>query len=563
MVGERLVPVRRSSNRADRSFVRWAVGSYLIATAALVAVSLRRTGGHFIYLTDDPAIHLSVANNIAFHGTWGVVPDHFQSASSAPLWTLMLAAYLRIVPFATDLAPFFLNLAAGICLLVILGSNQKVLRPSRHRPLDAIAVVILVVVILLLPALAVLGMEHTLHMALVLGTVILFHKRALGEPSLGARWLPYALLAVATLVRFETMFVAAGIGLAFLALTLPGWNKRERRPSVLENLRPAVLAGAVSLGTFAVFATINRAMGQGWLPNSVLAKSQVTNGTGRLSAANILNRFTADPVLAVVVGACIGAVLLAWRTPVARFVFPAITVSIATALHVVFADVGWYDRYEAYLIALGVYALLVLAEEALPATRRPPARAFAVPALVMALLIFSATKVSLTVDVPKAVSDTYEQRYQAGRFLARYYQDQPVATGELGYISLAHRGPVTDLFGLGDYDVVQQRRRDSQKSPSSYWDQLARDRGFKVVAVYPETLLFNTPENWILVGDWTLNRSTVTAFDRTFQFWATTPEQVRPLEAQLREFQKTAPPGVQLHINELAEYRADKESQGG
>ena len=58
--------------------------------------------------------------------------------------------------------------------------TRSVLRPSRHRPLDAVAVVILVVVILFLPALTVLGMEHTLHMTLVLGTVILFHKRALG-----------------------------------------------------------------------------------------------------------------------------------------------------------------------------------------------------------------------------------------------------------------------------------------------------------------------------------------------------------------------------------------------
>src|SRR5262245_57402175 len=125
---ERTEPAAAPSKRTDRSFVRWAVGSYLIATAALVAFSLRRTNGHFVYLTDDPAIHLSVANNVAFHGTWGVVPGHFQSASSAPLWTLVLAAYLRVLPFGTDLAPFFLNLAAGICLLVILGSNQKVLR---------------------------------------------------------------------------------------------------------------------------------------------------------------------------------------------------------------------------------------------------------------------------------------------------------------------------------------------------------------------------------------------------------------------------------------------------
>ena len=57
---------------------------------------------------------------------------------------------------------------------------------------------------------------------------------------------------------------------------------------------------------------------------------------------------------------------------------------------------------------------------------------------LVALLLCS-TKISLTVEVRKAVADTYQQRYQAARFLAEYYDGEPVATTELGYISLLTR----------------------------------------------------------------------------------------------------------------------------
>jgi hypothetical protein len=174
---------------------------------------------------------------------------------------------------------------------------------------------------------------------------------------------------------------------------------------------------------------------------------------------------------------------------------------------------------------------------------------------VLALLL-CVTKVDLTLNVPRAVDDTYQQRYQAGKFLGEYYDGQPVATGELGYVSLEHDGPLTDLLGLGDYEVLQERRRTHQHPGKDYWAQLAKDRGFKVAAVYPTTLFFDTPDDWVLVGEWHMNRGTITALEPTFQFWATTPEEVAPLEQHLREFESKMPAGSTLAINELAEFRA-------
>jgi hypothetical protein len=184
---------------------------------------------------------------------------------------------------------------------------------------------------------------------------------------------------------------------------------------------------------------------------------------------------------------------------------------------------------------------------------------------VLPLLLLANTKISLTVEVPRAVDDTYEQRYQAARFLQRYYDGQPVGTGELGYISLLHDGPITDFYGLGDHEVLVARRRIRDRAGrTAYWDDLVQRRGVRVVAIYPTNLLYEVPERWILVGTWTLPREPFTAYDEHFQFYATDPEEVAPLTAHLQEFAPELPDEVAFEINDLAGYRADVQmAEGG
>lgn len=548
-----------------KPFLLWGGSAYLVVTALLFAASLHRTGGRVVYLIDDPAIHLSLAGNLAHHGTWGVVPHHFQSASSSPLWSVLLAGYILVasglrsigIPLADNIGPLLLNLAAGLWVIAIVAGQQRVFLPSRRRPLDALAVVVLVVFVLFLPAITLLGMEHTLQTALVLSAVVLFSRKAKGQALGWPRWLPYVLLGLATLVRFETLFVAAGLGVALLAQCLPGWRDADG-PSVARQLRRAIGVGLAAALPFVAFAVFNRAMGQGWLPNSVLAKGQGVSGSSgsTFGMVTILNRLTSDPLLGAMVVVTAAALVISWGQR-RRYVFPAIVFLVATLGHVTLAQVGWFERYQAYLIALGVLTMLAIADETVPSARRAPARAYLVPCLTVLALLLCITKVDLTIRVPDAVDDTYLQRYQAGQFLGRYYDGEPVATGELGYVSLEHEGPLTDLFGLGDYDVLQARRATEQHPGKEYWAQLAEDRGFRVAAVYPTTLLFDTPDDWILVGEWHLSSRIITAAEPTFQFWATTPEEVAPLQQHLRDFEPDLPAGSTLTLNPLAEYRAD------
>lgn len=552
-------PPSSGESRLDRQFFRWSVGCYLVVTGVIVALTMHRLGGRWVYVLDDPAIHLSVAQNLLHHGTWGVEAGHYQSASSSPMWTVVLAVLLAPFGRIREALPLLCNLVVGVALLKVLSKLAPPFRPSWKHPIQVLGVLFLVTFVLFLPGLAVVGMEHTLHAFLVLATVVLFGRRRRGE-RWGPRWLPYLLLGLAVLTRFETVFVAAGLGVGVLA-GMGGQYAVEGDPDVSPRRRITTVAliGVSSGVPLGAYALVNHAMGQGLLPNSVLYKSQVTGADGASTSLEaIIGRFFQDPLLPVLWLAAMLYLLLCEKDRNAS-VLSASVLAIAIPLHVTLAKVGWYERYQSYLVILGVAFLFAVARERLPASARAVRQAHRPAAISLAVLLvavpFVHYKINWTFNSPASSVDMYRQHYLAGEFLARYYDGKPVATGELGYISLFHDGPVTDLYGLGDYQVL--RYRQEKRDPRVYLPALARERGFNVAAVYPVTMGYLVPPNWILVGTWvTPEGHLFTSIDRRFQFWATTPDEVAPLRAHLQEFAKELPPGEHLELDGLAEYRA-------
>jgi hypothetical protein len=534
-----------------RSFFAIGFGAVLVAVALALVAVLARTDGTLVYVVDDPAIHLSMATTLAEDGTWGVHAGEFQSASSSPLWTLLCAALVKLVPGEGSWLPLVLNLVAAGVLLALFARSQTLLRPER-RWLDRVVLVVLVLVVLFLPGLVFVGMEHVAHMALAVALVWLFAGREEQRP-VGPAWLPYVLLAAGALVRFETLFLAAALGTGVVARQLlPGWRDGPARLGAA--LRTAVAIGLSAGVPVALFGVFNKAMGQGWLPNSVLAKSTATDGAGSsVSGWDTLEALARDPFVLVTWLLAVAYLVWAWRA--ARHpgtVVAAVTVVVTAALHAALASFGWYDRYQGYLVALGLWFTLRAAAEVVPAGQR--GRAVLVLGIVG--VVACPVKAQLLLDVPLAADNTYRQRYQAAQFLAEYYDGVPIATGELGYISLEHDGPIVDLLGLGNYDALQARRNGTDTP--EFWGELTERNGVQVAAVYPTTLFFKTPADWVLVGEWTLGQRNVTAFEDNFQFWATDPDGVAPLREHLLAYESRLPDGVELQLNELADLTAER-----
>ena len=93
----------RSSAPADvmvnrRATFVTAVAALAVMTLLMFGVTLLLTHGTLTYIIDDAYIHLTMARNVAFHGTWGMVPGEFESSSSSPGWVLFIGGLMRAVP---------------------------------------------------------------------------------------------------------------------------------------------------------------------------------------------------------------------------------------------------------------------------------------------------------------------------------------------------------------------------------------------------------------------------------------------------------------------------------
>ena len=211
-------PSRRAAPEArpaaDRSFLRWGLALPRHRGRAGRA-TVWWLGGDLAYVLDDPAIHLSVADRLARDGTWGVVPGHFESASSSPLWTVLVGrgAYWSLARSTSGCRWCSTWPPAWRSSRSWPQARAWSARPPPAR--DALATVVLVTVVLFLPGLAVVGMEHTVHVALVLAAVLGVHRWAL-EPPVRSPAVDLPPCALAALTRFETAFVAVGLAVALV-----------------------------------------------------------------------------------------------------------------------------------------------------------------------------------------------------------------------------------------------------------------------------------------------------------------------------------------------------------
>src|SRR5205814_6441152 len=89
------------------------------ALLLLYAAILRGTHGGFVYVLDDPYIHMAMAKHFATVGVWGITPYAFSSSSSSLLWTLLLAGVYRLGG-VFELAPLVMTAAAASLLLAAL-----------------------------------------------------------------------------------------------------------------------------------------------------------------------------------------------------------------------------------------------------------------------------------------------------------------------------------------------------------------------------------------------------------------------------------------------------------
>jgi hypothetical protein len=530
--------------RARRAFFVVGAASALAVTAVLLIVSLVRNDGHLLYVIDDAGIHLSLAHQLATHATWGPYAGHYASASSSPGWTMLLAGLSLGHTGLLQILPVALNVAAGLWIIWLFARHQDYLLPAGRRWAGYLLVAVLPVVLWFLPGLAMVGMEHALHAALVVQALVLLAGLQTGRLTLRRCWPFLAIVSLASLVRYESAFLAAGCaaGLVLATTSRFGSEATRTRGRLRASLGLAALTVAAAALPIAIFGFVNRAFGEGFLPNSVTAKALVGKGTAPLvpSIDATMRALQQDGMVLVPTLAAAAYLIWAW------FGGPRANVAIATAflvtavLHASYANFHYFERYQAYLVIAGSFVLLRLASEVVPRARKPAALAFA----LVVVVALSTARVIATYDAPLGTSNTYRQRYQLARFFAAYYQGRAIGTGELGYPSLLHHGPIVDPLGLGTHPFLVEMQR-YREPRAAFVDAYFRRYDVQAIAIYPGNALgFELPKSWILVGEWRLDERNVSGFEKVLAFYARDERMARELDRNLRAFAHRLPSHV-------------------
>ncbi len=506
------------------------VALLLLVTWLSASAGMELTGGQFSYCLDDAYIHLAIAKNLALHHVWGATRFEFSSASSSPLWTLLLTLGTIVMRAPREWLPFAFALPCAAAVVAI--SSRRWMRGPDFPRRAMLCFLLAAALVLLapLPALVLSGMEHPLQIALVIAyafeleAVLLEHERTL---------VPLALLgALASACRYESLMLIAPASLLLLA--------RGR-------LRAALVGGGAGLLPAIAFGLFSIAHGSEALPNSVLLKA------GAPHLLRGLQTLRSAPHLVAALIALAGVVALLHRVGTAKALAlrdVCAAVCAALLLHVQFARVGWFFRYEAWLLALAIAlvgaAALDHAEELriyFARTRFVPIAAFL--ALVALLVAPSARAARALRDTPRAMRNIVDQQRQVGLFLGAL-PGRSLALNDIGCAAYFADVRILDLAGLASIDVARAIRA-HDVSPERL-DGLIRGHGVEFALLHEKLFHAALPRAWVLVARWRAPDNYLLGED-TVSLFAADAQRAAELRAHVVQFLPQLPGEDDVWLN--------------
>lgn len=491
----------------------------------------RMTGkshGQFVFPLDDTYITMALAKNFALRGGWSLAHHTFQSATSTPAFLLLLAGLYRIVGPSVWSAV----LLSWIFGLAVIGLAYRMLQGVRPAVLSL--ALLCIVLFAPLPALGLLGMEHTLHLALI----FLFLPAVGGAIAARANptWLLLVVTAVMVATRYESLFMVAFAGLFFLL-------QRQFRAGIA-----LWVAGATPVALYGLISILH---GCYWLPHTISLKGYSAQ---RVSAMPIelgihfLSCLSRAPYLAIALVILIVLLLLPQVREDSRVRSILGIVAGAIFLHALLAEVGWVYRYEAYLVASSIAAITIGFTN-----RARPKWAILAVTCVGALGAFQLAERAWDAEtsLPLRSAAVYFQQLQMARLLAGFEPGSPVAANDVGAINFFADIRCTDLVGLADKEIFWLKRR--KRYTTDALSEIAARQHVELAMVYDPW--FNDTAHYgqgpTLPGSWTRLQQWVTPYGQyvggaVVTFYSVDPADAARLSTALQNFDQSLPKEVHV-----------------
>lgn len=481
-------------------------------------------GLHFSFPMDDPYIHLSMGRNLAYHGNWGPMANVFNSSSSSILYTLLIAAFY-FVGFGGISTLFIINIVSSMgCLFAF----EKIVRSMGLDSDKYIIVAFAFVIVVPLYHVAYLSMEHTLHIWLILITLLKAAKYFSEKKNDFKSLISLSIFTSLTIMaRYETLFLGLIIGLLLL------YRKQ---------FLYAIIFGVIALLPIGIFGYISVLNGEHWLPNSVLVKG-TKSGDGIIYYLKYLGRWAKKVIELPEYGVGFAIVLttLIWKIKLrsrdTMFWFSLI-VALLFIFHGSFAEVGWLGRYEAYLIALSMVSFIFIVQKFEEMVK------WKFMIYLIIALFFIIRTIPYTYNYRYAMSNIYDQQIQMSRFVKEYYNHSDIVINDIGAISYYTNATYLDLWSLASTEITNFNLKYGKIDKDLVFE-LAEKRESQIAIIYNDSTFNYVPDEWKKVASWTIENRQASNF-ATVYFYAINVEDSQLLD-QVIEFSKTIPDNVKVN----------------
>lgn len=510
----------------------------------LLIQSLNLNQGHLIYTLDDPYIHMAISKNFAHYGVWGVTQHGFTSTSSSLLWTIVISL-IYLIGGVNEIIPFILNIIFTIGALSMV---YIILNEFKISKVYILMVLILIIFLTPLPALVFTGMEHIMHIFLVILFIYLSVLILVKDKEGTFKYL-LVLAFLLIMTRYESIFLIITVSFLFF---------------MKKNYLYSISLTAVSLIPLGVYGLISILEGWYFLPNSIVLKSIVTGNQPFLSKIYFLNIFNhfidqmfhSEIYSEILVLFLISSIFLLINLFNRRFkdlytVMLFIFISI-TFLHLLFANVGWFYRYEAYLVFTGIFINSIVIYQFLYKNKinielSKILRYSALMLLLCLIVIPLGPRYISFSETPVATHNIYEQQYQMGLFIKQFYNNESIALNDVGAVNYLADVKCTDVYGLSNMDVARAKKGEYY-TPEEL-SGLLKNNNIKVIIIYDKWFKNMIPSDWIKVSDWEIQNNIVCG-DNKVSFYVRDPKDKEDLLKNIKIFSTRLPDDVKVTIYE-------------
>lgn len=493
--------------------------------------------GKLTYPLDDTYIHMAISKNLAEYGTWGINPHEFSSASSSPLFTLLLALYFFLFG-VNELAPLIINIIISLFLIYFVWDFFK----NKISNLTVFFLLSSIIIFTPLPNMSIIAMEHILHALLSLLYIFVLWKITSGECE-KKNIISYVIISFfLPISRYEGLFLIIGGGIILLF-------KQKYKLSLL-----SFIAAALSVSIIGIYFIYN---GGTFFPYSVIVKSNLAEQTfwaKIIPFKSILNNFIWNKwsrvyltcfIILIAFSLFTQFVIMFRKRKIDGVTYVIFAFLINLFLYISFARFGWLNRYEAFLFPMvlslffySVYQLYPFLIKNITLKKKMLLCLMMGLFLLYPLIRLTQRSVFNYICIKRGSEEIYYQQYQTAKFIKKYYENQSVGINDIGYPSFFSNSYIVDMFGLGNKNIALSKKLSEEYLTKVIRTELKK-KNVNVIFIYKNWFEPNVYKGYTEIGSWKLsNCCSIVANSEVTVYSSNDPKDLQYLIRSLKEFNK-------------------------